>query len=208
MGDNDFLYKGYGDITSPIYGSDVKHKQLYSVCDPVRDRLLSLFSTAINYELGHHATTPTATSPWVIASADTSLAGQAPVADTLYDKPSRRFLEEAKFAFPLLALYRGIEESEEFTLEDDVLKCTWGLHYILGPLQAEHARKLKAALVFAVRIVKLTIEAFGHPAYERGPPFHKPLNGGLGPALQQNVKMRVPAVIGHTGAVFAPGASR
>ena len=178
MGDGDYIYRGFGAVTSPLQ-ADTTNKTLCAVCDPVRDRLLALFATAINYELGGHATTPTATSAWAVARADTVLAAKAPVADTMPAKPKQSALQEAKFTFPLLALYRGAEEDEEFTLEEDLIRSTWGLHYILGPLTAEDSRKLKDALVFVHRLINRVIDQRGHPGYESGADQFNADTGGL-----------------------------
>lgn len=179
MGDADFLFSGFGAYASPIFGADVEDEQLYSVCDPVRDRLLGLFSAAINYELGHATGRVKSTSPWAVVRVGTALVDKLPVADTLAENPDRKLMMEAKFLFPLLALYRGAEEDEEFTLDDDLIRCTWGLHYILGPLSPEDGRRLKGALVLAHRLVSNVIEWRGHPAYEGGADQFNEDTGGL-----------------------------
>jgi hypothetical protein len=164
----DFLYESFGGFSSPTDGTDVQNAQLFSVFDPVRDRLASLFRVAINQEIAGDPDTVQTGSPWAVARAGTSLAAVRPVEDTLYQQPTKAILREAKFAYPLLAVYRQTEEDDEHSLYVEKTVCTWGIDYVLGPLTPEDYRKLAGALVAVRRIIRLCIRLRGHPAYESG----------------------------------------
>ena len=167
-----FLFQNFGGITLPTTEEAVGDSDhLFGVFDPVRDRLLDLLSTALNAELG---------PAWNKVRAETSLASKSPVEDTLYDQPRRAILREGNFSFPLLALYRSGEATFEWHALD-IRRSTqpWVLEYILGPLKVEDYRRVGAVLTAAARIIDLTIERRGHPAFESGTLQFFPDRGGL-----------------------------
>jgi hypothetical protein len=164
----DFLYERFGGFESPTDGADVEDGQLFSVFDPVRDRFAALFRAAINQEIAGDPDTVQTGSPWAVARVGTTHAAALPVADTLYQQPTKALLREAKFVYPLLAVYRQTEEHNEHSLYIDKAVCTWGIDYVLGPLTPEDYRKLAGPLVAARRIMQLCVRRRGHPAYESG----------------------------------------
>lgn len=166
MSDIDFLFQKFGDVTFPT--GTVQDKQLFSVLDPARDKLLALFSAAINQELGGSTTTVVATSPWGVARVGTSLSATQPVQDVCYLQPTSDLMKEAGWSFPLLALYRTSAVHEEFSLQREVVRTTWGVDYILPPLPAEDRRKLGAILAGVRLLLNLVIRKRSHPAYQNG----------------------------------------
>ena len=166
MSDNDFLFLRFGDVQFPA--EDVQNAQLFSPFDPARDKMLAFFKAAINQELGGSTTTVTATSPWGIARAGTSLASVQPVQDVCYLQPTSDLMKEASWGMPLLCLYRTSAIHEEFTLTREVIRTTWGLDYILPPLPADDRRKLGGVLAGVRSLLTLAIRKRSHPAYQNG----------------------------------------
>jgi hypothetical protein len=153
------LYRTVGQLELPVVAGDVTDAQLFSALDPGADILRGLFVAAINAEL---------TAAWNVARVGTVLAARAPVEDSVYQLPDKSLLREAKFNFPLLAVYREEGTFTEHTLDQDEETTTWGVDYILGPLTPEDFRRL-AAVMNAVRaVILLTIRMRGHPAYRSG----------------------------------------
>lgn len=166
MSDIDFLYRKFGDVAFPL--ETVQNQQLFSVLDPARDKLLALFAAAINKELGGSTTAVLATSPWGIARVGTSLAAAKPVQDVCYLQPTGDLLKETVWGMPLLCLYRTTAVHEEFTLQREVMRTTWGLDYLLPPLPAEDRRKLGAVLTGVRMLLNLVIRNRSHPAFQNG----------------------------------------
>lgn len=166
MSDIDFLYQKFGDVEFPTL--DVQNAQLFSALDPARDKLLAFFKAAINQELGGSTTTVTATSAWGAARAGTSLSSAQPVQDVCYLAPTPDLMREAGWNFPLLCAYRTSATHEEFSLQREVIRCVWGIDYILPPLPADDRRKLAAALVGVRSLLTLLVRRRGHPAYQNG----------------------------------------
>jgi hypothetical protein len=162
------LFHFFGDVSFPVDGDDVTDGQLFSVLDPGRDALLSLFQSAINYELGGDTASVLATSAWAAARASTPLADARPVADVLWTQPHERLMRETSKSFPLLCLYRTTGEIVEHTIGVDRLVQRWGIDYILPPLDAAHERKLAAVLSAVTKIVALVLDQGCHPAHDSG----------------------------------------
>jgi len=171
MADNDYLYQRLGDVPFPVFDRDVAdapNAELYTVCDPATDLLLALFKAAINHELAHHQTSPATDSAWYKARVGTSLSAAMPVADTLYQQPTKQVMRAAKWGFPLLCIYRVEAVDDQATLYKERTVWTWGVDYIMGELTIEDQRKLGAALVYVHHLLHRVIEQQGHPAYQSG----------------------------------------
>ena len=162
------FYRRFGDLVLPVTSDDVADEQLFSALDPALDRLLDLFKVAINVELGGEADSVSTTSAWHVARRGTVLESRQPVASTLWCKPTRAVLREREMPWPMLALYRITSENDDLTLSQVRTTWTWGLDYILGPLDGAHSRRLSAALTAVQKIIQLTIHNYGHPAYDGG----------------------------------------
>jgi len=132
--------------------------------DPARTRLLSLFSTAINYELGEVWTKVTNTFP-----PNHALYGTRPVQDLLEIRPSARVMQERKAIFPLLCLHRvGRAQWDFYTLEIERRIQDWALIYILPALGVGEQRKVGDVLLAVPAIVRRVIRNHGHKAFENG----------------------------------------
>lgn len=201
MGDSDFLHQRLGDVSAPIFGRDVENAQLFSVCDPATDKLIALFKAAINQELAHHQTAAASDSPWYVARVGTRLASAMPVADTLYQQPTKSALRAATWEFPLLCVYRIESVDDEATLWKERTAWTWGVDYILGDLNIEEQRKLGAALTYVHHVLKLVVAKQGHPAYESGALQFGTGKGGFD-AVQITKAQLGPAEFGEQGEGF------
>lgn len=166
MSDNDFLFRKFGDVAFPT--GAVQNAQLFSILDPARDKLIALFKAAINQELAHSTTTVAANSPWSIVRANTILSNAMPVQDVSYLQPTSDLLKESNWGMPLLCVYRTSAIHEEFTLQREMIRTTWGVDYILPPLAADERRKLAAMLVGVRSLLTLVIRKRSHPAYQGG----------------------------------------
>jgi hypothetical protein len=154
------LNQRLGGIVMPVAAGDVTNGQLWSVGDPIRDRLLALFSAAITAEL---------TASWNVARVGTKLASVPVLADTLHQQPRRNILREGGYKLPLLALYRtGTAPWANVTLAMRKRTQDWRLDYVLGPLLLEDERRLAGVLPWVPAVVDAVIEARGHSAFEGG----------------------------------------
>lgn len=166
MSDLNYLFRKFGDVEFPV--GAVQNGQLFSVLDPARDKLLALFKAAINQELGGSPTSVVANSPWAIARANTVLSSALPVQDVSYLQPTGDLMRESNWGMPLLCCYRTSAIHEEFTLQREVIRTTWGVDYILPPLAADERRKLAAMLVGVRSLLTLVVRKRSHPAYQNG----------------------------------------
>jgi len=162
------LLRRFGDFSLPVDSTDVSDGQLFSVFDPALDRLISLFRTAINVELGGEVESVTTTSVWRVARTGTTLVESLPVASTLWERPTRSVLRERQLPFPLLAIYRLEATHDEWTLNIERVTQRWGLDWILGPLTAADARRLTGAMNGVKNVIQLVIRDQCHPAFEGG----------------------------------------
>jgi len=166
MSNNNFLFQRFGDVQFPT--AAVQNAQLFSILDPARDKLLALFKAAINQELAHSTTSVVAGSPWAVVRANTILSNAMPVQDVSYLQPTGDLLKESGWGMPLLCVYRTSAIHEEFTLQREVIRTTWGVDYILPPLAADERRKLAAMLVGVRSLFTLVVRKRSHPAYQNG----------------------------------------
>lgn len=132
--------------------------------DPARNRLLSLFATAINYEL---------TDVWLKVTSSLNpkhpLANTLPVQDTLELRPTANVMQQRKGTFPLLCLFRSARSVwEEHTLEIDKRTQDWSLMYILPPLDVQDQRRFGDVTQAVAAIVRRVIRNHGHKAFENG----------------------------------------
>ncbi len=132
--------------------------------DPARSRLLALFATAINYEM---------TEVWSKITADLdpkhALFGTLPIQDTLEVRPTLRYMQSRKPAFPFLALFRnGRATWEQYTLEIDRRSQDWTLMYVMPGLSALDIRRFGDMAQAVPAIVRRVIRNHGHKAFENG----------------------------------------
>jgi len=166
MSDDGYLYGKFGDVEFPLL--PVQNAQLFSALDPARDKLLAFFKAAINKELAQSTTSVVANSPWAIVTAGTALSAAMPVQDVCYLQPTSDLVKEASWGMPLLCCYRTSAVHEEFTLQREVIRTTWGIDYILPPLPADDRRKIAAMLPGVRSLLTFLIRRRAHPAYQNG----------------------------------------
>ena len=166
MSDLDFLFARFGDVNFPV--DDVENGQLFSALDPVRDRMLAFFKDAVNQELGGSTSTVTASSAWGTARVGTVLASAQPVQDVCYLAPTPDLMRETNWGMPLLCCYRTSAVHEEFSLQRELIRSTWGVDYILPPLAVDDRRKLAGVLSGVRSLLTLLIRRRSHPAYQNG----------------------------------------
>lgn len=158
MGDNDFLFRKFGAAEFPP-DLTARPESLFSAFDPGLDRMLALFKAALNYELS---------AAWTIAKQGTPLAASDPVADTLWQQPTKATLRQRKADWPLLCLARVSGTHEDLTLHREQHTTTWSLDYLLGPLDTASFRRLGGALNAALKILQEVVAAHGHPSVAGG----------------------------------------
>jgi len=158
------ITQSIGALSFPIVADDFTDS--LAPLDPTRDRLLSLFQTAINAELGE---------VWrkiVDSSLDpgSKFSGTSPANDVLPLRPSLATMQVRKSSFPLLALHRdGEVEYEEYLMNDGLrMKQSWMLHYIIGPGDVEVERKLSDVVQGVSAVIALVIRQRGHRSYDGG----------------------------------------
>jgi hypothetical protein len=166
--DNSHFFSRIGAVSFPVEGDQVTDAQLYSVLDPLRDRLLRFFRAVINKELGQGIDTVEPTSVWAACRAGTKLAAALPVADTLYTQPTPDMVLSSAFSFPLLAVYREGSTDDEFTIDTERIGSRWGVDYIVGPLDPADHRRLSAAVHGAHMALLPALRTGRHPAYQGG----------------------------------------
>jgi hypothetical protein len=156
----DSLFQRLGDMSMPTKATDVDPTILtLAPLDPARDTMLALFAAACNFELG---------PAWAVANAGTPLAGQSVVQDTWPGQPSAEVVRQRAGSFPMLFLSRDSGKYDDFSLARKQLTQTWGLHYIMSPIDVGDTRKLQDILVRVGATIMATIERKGHPAYQNG----------------------------------------
>jgi hypothetical protein len=156
------LHESFGGLDLPVDVTEIDNT--LTPLDPGRDVMLALFEAAINAEL---------TAAWVRMARgfprDAGVSTTLPVADTYPGEPTPQVMKERQAVFPLLALHRSGEHTyEQQTLELDLLRQPWELHYIVGPLDVAATRQLQDVCQAVSKIVRRTVERRGHPAYESG----------------------------------------
>lgn len=157
------IAQSIGGLAFPIVADDFTDS--LAPLDATRDRLLQLFQTAINAELGEvwRKIVDTSLDP------GSKFSGTQPVDDILPLRPSLATMQARKCSFPLLALHRdGDVEYEEFLLDEIREKQSWMLHYIVGPGDIEVERKLLDIVYAVARVVALVIRQRGHKDYDGG----------------------------------------
>jgi hypothetical protein len=165
---NNFFFSRFGLVEFPVEGDQVTDEQLYSVLDPLLDKMLRLFRAAINQELGQAIDSVVATSVWAAVRTGTKLATALPVADVLYTAPTPQVVLSSKYKFPLLCCYREGGDAGEFSLALDKTADRWGVDYILGPLDPADHRRLTAAVRGVFMVLQQAIRAGAHPALDSG----------------------------------------
>lgn len=157
----DSLFQRMGEMRMPTKASDVDPVALtLAPLDPARDTMLALFAAACNAELG---------PAWTVAAAGTPLAGKNVVQDTWPGPPTPEVVKQRKGSFPMLFLSRdGAGKYDDFSLVLKQLTQTWGLHYIISPVDIGDFRKLGDILTRVGTTILATIERKGHPAYQSG----------------------------------------
>ncbi len=152
------LLQTFGEFDLPPKTSDVA--ATLAPLDPARDILLNLFTVALNTELG---------AAWRTVTKGTPLESTEPVQDTLPLKPTPPTIRQWKGGFPILAVYRDEDFSfDEYTLQQERLTQTWGVDYVINPLDIEGQRKFTDMLIAVAKVLNLTLRRQGHPEVEGG----------------------------------------
>lgn len=173
MTDFNSAYQSFGKFSVPLSIGDIT--DTLSVLDPVRDRLLALFVSAINDEFG---------APWEKVTpflADGNpLIGTSPVEDSYPEEPTLTLMTERKAGFPLLCLHRtGDPLFEQYLLDRDKLTQQWHMHWILGPADIDTRRRLGDVGRSIGLLVKMIERDFGHKSFEDGANQFESATGGL-----------------------------
>ncbi len=151
-----------GGLSFPLDPGDFENTLV--PLDPARNRLLSLFQAAINYELSAVWTKVTSH-----LKPNHALSGTQPVQDTLELRPSAAVMQQRKAAFPLLCLHRtGRAIWEEHTLEIEKRTQDWALLYIMPPLDVLDQRRFGDIVQAIPAIIRRVIRNHGHKAFENG----------------------------------------
>lgn len=157
------LYEGVGGVSFPL--REAGYSDSFAPLDGARDRLLGLFTSAINAELGPvwRNVTDNGLAP------GHRLIGTQPVEDSIPMAPTLALMQARKSKFPLLALHReGDAEFEEHTMDSFRVKQQWSLHYILGPGDVEFERKFLDFPMAIRSLLALVIRQRGHASYDGG----------------------------------------
>lgn len=152
------IYRKHGGLSLPVLAGDVTTTLV--PLDPSRDKLLNWFKDAINGEFD---------AAWDVVQPYTELTGTSPVATALPQRPSLQLMRETKTTFPVLALNReGRITIGRRSLLKHTLTQEWGLHYILGTLDAADERRASDLLIAVVKLVDLVIDQNSHPNHNSG----------------------------------------
>jgi hypothetical protein len=164
------LYETLGGLDLPVEAADVG--DTLNALDPGVHLLAELFKAAINGELTDAwqkvvgSTSPV--NAGVIGSAH-PLYNTLPVADTLELEPTPAIMTQRKAVWPMLCVHRmGRATYDDIALQLTRRTQTWGLHYILGPLDVADLHKLNKICVAVTAIVAMVIRDRGHRAYQNG----------------------------------------
>lgn len=153
------LFKKFGgtvfDGSSELSNGD----SLYVIDDNQR-QLLAWLKAAMNAELNAKG--------WTNAVSGTRLDGKSPVEFTLNRKPEPQFLQQVSIDYPMLALWPNGSTVEDFTLSREQITTSWGLLYLLGPLNEQDYARLGAALRISDKLVSLVIRSRGHSDHDSG----------------------------------------
>lgn len=167
-------YQKLGNLSLPVSNADFSDDPSFSLLDPVRDRLLELFTTAINDEFG---------AAWTIVIAALPSGhglGASPVTDKYPAEPTAELMTERKASFPALFLHRVDEpQFESHTMFADKLIQDWHMHWVLGPLDLEARRRildLGRSIGFLLKAIE---RDFGHKSYQDGANQFEPSVGNL-----------------------------
>lgn len=156
------LFQSVGGSSFPLREATVSDS--LAPLDHVRERLLALFKSAINYELGEVWRKVTSTLP-----ADSPYLETFPVHHALALRPSKQLLQQLKIGFPLMCLHSdGEVQIEQYLMDSFRERRRWALHYILGPGDVEVERKLTDVTTAIRRVIALVIRQRGHSSYESG----------------------------------------
>jgi hypothetical protein len=165
---NDHFFSRVGAVSFPVEGDQVTDEQLFSVLDPLRDRLLRFFRATINQELGQGIGTVEPTSVWAACRTSTKFADRLPVEDTLFVEPTPDMMTSSEFGFPLLAVFRRGSNDDEWSIDIERINSRWGINYIVGPLDPADQRRMGAAVHGAHMVILQALRAGRHPAYQGG----------------------------------------
>lgn len=158
----DSLFQRIGAMPLPAKATDVDNTALtLAPLDPARDAILGCLKAAVNFELS---------AAWnKVVAVIPSLATKSPVQDTWPGMPSPTVVLQRACDFPCLFLARdGIGKFGDYSLSRRQLTQTWGLHYIISPVDVGDERKIQDILVRVGGVVLATIERGGHSAFASG----------------------------------------
>ena len=104
---------------------------------------------------------------WQTRAQKTPLASaSSPVESVYLLEPDNETIRQLKPKFPALFVYTGDTETHaRFSVARSVVTKTWGIEWILGPLDPEQASRLRPLLnAFGPLITEVCLRG-GHPAY-------------------------------------------
>jgi hypothetical protein len=158
MPSSDSLYQSIGDVEFPA--DPEQFDATLGAFDPARRILRALFQSAIISEL----------SPvWEQVTIGTPLSDKSPVQDWMELEPNPQTMLQRVPGWPLLVVHRqGEAKYEERTIALTERIQEWGIHYILGPLDAASIHRLGNVFLAVGTLVALVIRQRGHKSYENG----------------------------------------
>lgn len=157
----DYQNFGYGAVQFPLTTSLAN--TLLQDADPAVATTLAYFQSVLTTHMGARLIAQ--------AQAGVTTQNQAPItgaiASTISFDPAP-YLQEAQFAFPLLAVYRINAEYEDRTVTWPHEMATWGVQYVLPPLSPGQLRQLGPILSAVPKILHNRIENMFDPSYSSG----------------------------------------
>lgn len=165
------LVGDFGAVSFPLNATDFDGS--FVPLDPVRSRMVALFASAINAELG---------STWdKLSGSITPLINTTPVSSTFELDPQTHLLKQVNLKYPILCLHRVSEQTwSQYTMQVDKCEQDWHLHYILPNLDIGDTRRVFDVLRIVPEIVRRVIRARGHQSFENGALQFYSDKGGLG----------------------------
>lgn len=144
------LNRRIGSITFPLSDD--------SELDRSQRVLLGLFRAALESDFS---------GVWATRAQKTPLAStNSPVESVYLLEPDNETIRQLKPRFPALFVYTGDTETHaRFSVARSVVTKTWGVEWILGPLDPEQASRMRPLLnAFGPLLTEICLTG-GHPAY-------------------------------------------
>jgi len=147
-----------GSIGNAILPFTVPTNSISEVADPLKQQLVTLFTTAIRTEIE---------TAWAAISPSMTISGSVVKTAIGFD-PVPALSLEINFGFPLLAVFEESSKMESLSLETDTLIRKWKLTYVLPPLTALGVGKLEDVRSAVSKVIAHVFMRGSHRAYNDG----------------------------------------